>query len=186
MKTAIVALAEGTEAPGGFAVDVARALEKGGHPCTLIWVFPYGAPSASQTPVPGLEVIYVRRGRSGPRWLPDFRLPQLSYQIAPMLRRFDVVYGLLTGHPLMGAIRERRFSSSQVPLFVTIVKHLPKTALESAVGLTPRRSDREFGERYQLRHSDYVVCCHPLGADRLEARNWKLPRRDRIGSTQWN
>jgi GT2 family glycosyltransferase len=180
MKTAIVALAETKEAPCGFAAQLARILGTAGHPCTLIWAFRSFAPGTSQTPLPGVEVIYVRHSWAAVPQLPDFRLPRLAEQLAPILRQFDVVYSLLPGHPAMHAIRERRFSPSLTPIFVTVAEWVPRTGAKQDSELPGLGAARDFGLRYQVRHSDYLACTAQDHAEQLHAQNWILPAKERV------
>ena len=168
LTTAVVALAEGVEAPNGFPLRLARYLSDRKHNCTLIWVFRDYAPSASQPFVPGLEIIYFRYFRGAIQRVPETRVERLAEQLAPVLRRFDIVYGFLPSHLTIHAIRERRFSRSRMPIFVTIASYVPE------------RSE-DFGDRYQALHSDYFICLGPR-PELFSNRNWKLPPAQRIRS----
>ena len=179
MRTAVVALAQTNEAPEGLALRLAGILNRAGHPCTLIWASRTYVPGTSQTPIPGLEVVYVRHSASAVPQVPGYRLSRLSEQLAPLLRRFDVVYSLLPGHPAMHALRERRFSPAPAPIFVTVVQWVPKTPV-SDNQLTEAHAAGHFGERYQVRHSDYLACAGKIPVEQLHARGWKVPAAERI------
>lgn len=169
LTTAVVALADDVEAPAGFPLRLVRYLTLAGHQCTLIWVFRDYAPAISQPFIPGIEIIYIRYFPGAISRLPDIRIESLGERLAPILRRFDIVYSLLPCHLAMHAIRERRFSRSQTPVFVTIATYVPKNS-------------SYFGERYQAMHSDYFVCLGPH-PERFADQKWKLPIAERVRST---
>jgi glycosyltransferase involved in cell wall biosynthesis len=180
VKTAVVALARQGEGPSGFALALARSFSGSGDSCTLVWAFPDGALDSAQMPVTGVEVLYVNRLDSTVPRLPNFHKLHLSVQLASALRRFDIVYAMLYGHPAMHAARERRFSRSQAPFLVTVVDELPQRLLNVQSDFFLADVNRPFGERYQLQHSDYVICRAPVHAQRLAAEGWALPSPERL------
>jgi GT2 family glycosyltransferase len=129
--------------------------------------------------MPGVEVLYLRHTRSPVAQLPDFRLARLAEQLAPILRQFDIVYSFSPGHPAMHAIRERRFSPSLAPIFVTVVEWVPKDRVRDTQ-VVAVRSAKNFGEHYQVRHSDYLACTAKDQAQQFYAQNWLLPPEDRV------
>jgi glycosyltransferase involved in cell wall biosynthesis len=186
MRTAVVAVAPGGLPPGGFALSFATSLARSGRRCTLIWVSP-GDPvvearsiESRAGPVPasvdGLEVLYLKPTPPTVRRFPDFPLFHLSHEIAPVLQQFDIIYSLLLGHPAMQAVRLRRFSPSRAPFFVTIAEQTMKRTLleQRRFSADPVEWNQIFGERYQAKHSDTVICLDPLDAEHLRERAWEL------------
>jgi hypothetical protein len=188
MTTAVVALADGIEAPNEFPLRLVRCLTLAGHRCTLIWVFRDYAPATSQPFIPGVEIIYLRHFRGAISRLPESRIGRLAEQLAPMLRRFDVVYSFLPWHLAMHAIRERRFSRSRLPVFVTIASYVPANPSEIGSDISKTKA-KDFGERYQVGYSDYFVCLGSL-PKAFETRNWALPTSQHVrwighGDAKW-
>jgi glycosyltransferase involved in cell wall biosynthesis len=177
MRIAILAVAQGDELPNGFPLWLARHLKRTGEDCTLIWANLDYRWDASQPLLSGVEVLYLTRSPSSPvPRVPERPLFDLSEVLAPVLRRFDIVYSMASGHPTMHALRQRRFSPAILPYVVTIVSSIPS----DAEGTPPHSmadaiADQRFGELYQVRHSDFLVCLDPVQPPQLRALGWKLP-----------
>ena len=187
MRTAIVAVARPGVPPRGTALRLARALSRTGDVCTLVWACPHAAYRDAQPTMADVEMIYAglldgRRSRT-PRaeCFPDHPLLRLAWQLAPILRRFDVVYSLAGGHPAMALLQERRFSASTRPYVVTLLAGAEGTPLAETQRPSPDPADwsQQFGERYQAQHSDCLLCLDPLRPEELEVRGWALPDRVR-------
>ena len=178
MRIAIVAFAQGNELPNGFPLWLARHLTRTGEDCTLIWSNLEYRWDASQPLLPDVEVLYLTLSPLLPvPRTPDRPWFELSATLAPILRRFDVVYAIGSGHPAMHALRERRYSPATYPYFVTIVSVIPSDAEGSSHSMV---ADQRFGESYQVRHSDVLVCLDPVQPQQLQALGWKLPASERV------
>jgi glycosyltransferase involved in cell wall biosynthesis len=161
--------------PAGFAVSLARSLTRSGNACTLIWVSEKTL-AETQSTLLGVDVLYLKP-LPVERWWPDFPFLLLGDQIAPVLSKFDLVYSFLWGHPAMHAIRQRRYSPSRLPFFVTIANDTLETAADRC-GRSPTELkdwNQGFGERYQARYSDWLICMEPIDSEQLRARGWALP-----------
>lgn len=187
MRIAIAAVDQSGSPPTGFALSLARALTRYGDACTLIWITEKGL-AETQPTLPGVDVLYLKPLPVADRWWPDFPLLLSGDQIAPVFFKFDLIYTLLWGHPAMHAIRQRRYSPSRLPFFVTIASDTLESALDRRGTFSTDLKDwnQIFGERYQAKYSDWVICMEPIDPEQLRARSWQLPPTECIRSMTSN
>ena len=93
--------------------------------------------------------------------------------------RFDVVYLQDWANPGFRSIRERRFSTSPAPVFVTVL-HGPSPWIRSGnrkLPAIPTDLQVDFIERYSAEHSDYIIAPSRYISGWLKRIGWKF-RRD--------
>jgi len=178
MKTAVVALAPTGAAPRGIALWMARALQRPGHPCTLVWVSHDVAYQDAQPPLSDVETLYVNRMENSEAGPPLNSLRALAEQVAPILRRFDVVYSLAWAHLALATVRERRLSGGRSPFVVTVAGDSVDLS-ECGLSSDPAVWHQQSGERYQAQRSDCLICLGPVRPEDLRARGWVVPKRTR-------
>jgi hypothetical protein len=183
MRIAVVAVAQQFAPPSGVALSLARALRRANPDCTLVWAFPEVPPSDAQADVAGVDIVYVTPFLD-PSWpSPDQRFVRLAVNLAPILRRFEIIYSVLWGHPALHLIKESSFTSSRLPFIVSVVGELQR---EESPG-SPEEEDatdpgRRSGEQFQMEHSDYIVCMDGTCAEKMRSREWRVPAPDRIST----
>jgi glycosyltransferase involved in cell wall biosynthesis len=167
VNSAVVVLATDEIATRALAATLANRLCASGRASTLVWVSEDANHHIAPPPVsPGVEILTINPVDPGQSWLPNFPLLNLSRQIAPQLSKFEVIFGLTSGHLLMHAIREARFSPAPATcFFVAVLDDASKT--EQDRGLNAGAVARRFGEKYVLTHSDLIVCLDEAGSRRL-------------------
>jgi len=180
MNIAVLAVAEGDELPNGFPLWLARQLRRSGEYCTLIWAKREYRWGVMRPLLPEVELLYLARSPSRIPRNPARPLFELSRVLAPVLRRFDIVYSLLSGHPAMHALRERRFGPAASPYVVTVVTSVPDEVSATAKSDAQTIADERFGERYQVRHSDFLAYLDPVQSQQLHSLGWKLPAPERV------
>ena len=157
-----------------LAATLASGLGVAGRTSTLIWVSEhrdrYIAPPQVTA---GVDILMINAVEPGQPWYPDFPLLNLARHIAPKLREFEVVYGLTSGHPLMHAIRERRYSSAAWPYFVAVLDDVSNEHRDPA--LSASAIARRFGEKYVLTYCDLIVCLGTAGYQQLRNLGLALP-----------
>jgi glycosyltransferase involved in cell wall biosynthesis len=166
MRSAVVALATEEIVTRELAATLASSLCTAGRISTLIWVSEHTNPCIAPPPVTaGVDVLTINTVDQGRPWFPDFPLLNLTRHIAPKLKKFEVVYGLTSGHPLMHAICEGRHSPGAAPYFVAVLDYLSTEHRDP--GLSASVIARRFGEKYVLTHCDLIVCLGAAGCQQL-------------------
>lgn len=157
-----MALAAAERATRELVATLANGLAARGRHTTLVWASEHTERTLPPPPVaPGVEVVVIKGADPQRPPVPNFPLLNLTRQIAPKLREFEIVYGLVSGHPTMHAVRERRFLAVS-PYFVAVVDRDPSEHRDWS--LTGSATARRFSELYVLQHSDLIVylgAAHP-------------------------
>ena len=169
---------------GAFVTHLARLLKDAGEDVTIVFV------SASTSALHidreakeryagwGIDVLEVHTpAPTANRWKEAWPA-RLSEEVAPHLRRFDVVYLQDWANAGFHAIRERRFSPGGGPVFVTVL-HGPSRWVHYGnrqFPAIPEDPQMAFIERYAAEHSDRVVAPSQYMACWLEHDGWRLRR----------
>lgn len=118
MRSAVVTLATEEVATREIAARLASSLGAAARASTLIWVSENSNCAIPPPVMAGVDVVTISAAAPGRAWFPDYPLLNLTRQIAPTLREFEVVYGLTSGHPLMHAICEGRHAPGRRPIWL--------------------------------------------------------------------
>lgn len=164
-----------------LAATLASSLAAAGRAGTLIWVSENANRPLPPPPTAGVDVLTISAAAPGRAWLPDYPLLNLTRQIAPTLREFEVVYGLTSGHPLMHAICEGRHAPGAAPYFVAVLNSVLAEPREA--DLSPGAIARQFGESYVLANCDLILCLGTAGREQL-AHLGVAPPASRILSSE--
>jgi glycosyltransferase involved in cell wall biosynthesis len=178
MKTAVVALATSDARQRELVALVADAIAMSGDGCTLLWILHDNAThDAREPPVVAPNVALRTTALAGSDLTEDRSalMSRIRADLTETLRDFALVYGLLSGHATLDAIRRRRLSGRPAPYFVTIVDALPGAAIGMPAAWDDGTITRRFGESYVLAHSDFVLYPVSISHGNPAGRGWSPP-----------
>jgi glycosyltransferase involved in cell wall biosynthesis len=167
---------------GAFVTHFARLLKKHGDSVTIILVSgsPHGvsidAGWRERYSAWGIELLEVNcPQRPANHWTAAWPAA-LSEHLAPLLRRFAIVYLQDWANPGFHAIRQRRMSSGASPIFATVL-HGPSPWIRAGNRKLPNIPEDlqfEFIERYSAEHSNLVIAPSQYMADWLKGQGWRF------------
>ena len=110
------------------------------------------------------------------RW-PEVPTMRVSEIAAPVLMGFDVVYFQDWGNAAFHLVRERRCSTEQGPVCITVLHGPSEWELMSNERYPKLPDDLHlaYQEQYSARHSDFVVSPSCYMAEHLRERGWEFP-----------
>jgi glycosyltransferase involved in cell wall biosynthesis len=184
MRVAVVIVQGRHAPPSRAALSLVSALTCANRQCTLVWAVPEGLAHDIRAPTAEADVLYLQACPPVAQSFPDLPLFRLADQIAPTLHQFDIVYALCWGHPAVQLARQRRFAASRLPFVVTILDETLESTLRQQHRFPSGLAEinQAFGERYQVQHSDWLICLKPMLGELSEVQRWNMPADECVRS----
>jgi glycosyltransferase involved in cell wall biosynthesis len=130
----------------------------------------------------GIELVEMHNRIIPNKSSPRSRTMQLSEQVAPLLRGFDVVYFSDWANVGFHSVRVKRFTDTAMPVCVTVM-HGPSNWVRLCDQKYPELPEDlyiEFIERYAALNSDFVVAPSRFILDWAKGQAWKFRREPEV------
>src|ERR1051326_6730473 len=167
---------------GKFIIFLALLLREQGEDVTLVLTreeprsSTFDARLREDCDAGGIDVIEVGGEVSASRRWPDIWPMQLSEQLWPILRTFDILYFADCAELAIHTVRMKRFTTTAMPVCVTVLHRPISWAL-----MTDRRHpgvpdhlNLDFVERYCAKHSDSTIATNRQMLARLRRDGWQF------------